>query len=875
MSAAVLDAQQLRELVAGASPLELPIRRMWAARLHRRTPDEAFPPAEPLPVGATRHVAIETEHALASAQLWLHTFGSTTAECRVELVDRDTQEVLAAELLHPVIDRVWYELRPSAPRAGSFELRVTALAGTVAPALEHDGAPAWQCELLEFLPLALERVADTVLVAAPEADAVVGFELPWVRDGYSVAADDGVAFDTIVTDGGRYVPAQQLKRIAVWPFPIEGREVSFLAGDGGFSLAAEAGIELHGSMSADSMVVTARASGPMRLGRARSRDELLAPLPRFSASDAEAAERLTRFYRERALSWPFRDYTASAVGWKHWLTRMLSWTDTDGRAAQAADLAATAQDADGLLWTRTDSAGWPFPDPTRYETRHPSASLSFVAALGIHYSWTADDALLIEQLPRARRALDAILDDFGVREHGLLVDELPDQDGTAGSLGTHYWDIVPGGARDAYANVLLLGALRQAARMERHVGESGRAAELDALAARVGETFRTVFWDDRADRFIQNIDVAGHRHDYGSSYLNLEALAAGLGSDDEARRVLEWLDTGRTELTDRVLLAAPSGPAEPLASGVETRRPFEADALFASIAAMLLASPGATPFTLRLRDAAGAVVAERALARWWDRGWAALEVPEQPAGRYELCVEPDAAGLAWQRAADGADGAHELSIAVVSAHRPGPADIYSAWRFAPRASTRRNDFWYTFGWSGVETDYGDQVQDGGTALYISGFDIEARARLSADDAWERLLAILERAEEPDRLCGGGPLSRGERPQAMLPGQVGVDVPFPESGLAPNAVLPAFFGLDPRPEGLVIRPNLPGALEFLEVDRLRWRDTVLRVRVEPRKITVTTDDVALEATVEPGGSAILRHDPDGRLELHHPSTRKDT
>src|SRR5690606_23818269 len=141
-----------------------------------------------------------------------------------------------------------------------------------------------------------------------------------------------------------------------------------------------------------------------------------------------------------------------------------------------------------------------------------------------------------------------------------------------------------------------------------------------------------------------------------------------------------------------------------------------------------------------------------------------------------------------------------------------------------------------------------------------GFDIEARARLSADDAWERLLAILERAEEPDRLCGGGPLSRGERPQAMLPGQVGGDVPFPESGLAPNAVLPAFFGLDPRPEGLVIRPNLPGALEFLEVDRLRWRDTVLRVRVEPRKITVTTDGVALEAAVEPGGSAILRHDP---------------
>src|SRR5690606_2428785 len=149
-------------------------------------------------------------------------------------------------------------------------------------------------------------------------------------------------------------------------------------------------------------------------------------------------------------------------------------------------------------------------------------------------------------------------------------------------------------------------------------------------------------------------------------------------------------------------------------------------------------------------DAAGAVLRERRFDRWWDRGWAPIDVGTLPAGEYLVVVEAHGDGLSWQCT----DDPELLSIAVVSGHRPGPADIYDAWRFAPRASTRRNDFWYTFGWSGVETEYGDQLQDGGTALYISGFDIESRARISPELAWSRLVAILERADEADHLCGG-------------------------------------------------------------------------------------------------------------------------
>lgn len=872
MTSLPFDRDAIRALIREAGePLSdavLPIRRLWAARRHTLTSGEATRPAGALEPGSTRAAGFHTDHALAAARVWLHSFGSTTAECVLQLVDVADGSVLAEERLHPVIDQVWYELRPPEPVPGGFEVRVLAVSGTVAPAVTSEHV-AWQADVLEFIPFQVRASPGMLTADVADPHAVLGLELPWQRDGYSVSPADGVAFDTIVGSGGRYVPAEQLKRIAVWPFEIDGRDVSLLSGDQGFTLRGEQGLVLSGSMSASSMTITIQADGPVEFVASAPREDLLAAMPRFGASDSAVAGRLTRFYRERALSWPFRDYTASAVGWKHWLTRMLSWTDTEGRAAQAADIADTRQDDEGWLWTRTDCAGWPFPDPTRYDTRHPSASLSFVSAVVSHYAWTGDEQFLSQQLPRARRAMAWIEERFGVQEHGLLVNDSPDQDGQAGSLGTHYWDIVPGGATDAYANVLLYGAVVQLARLERHVGDAARADDLRDLASRVRDEFRRVFWDEAAGRFIQNVDATGRRHDYGSSYLNLEALAIGLGTNADAARILDWLDSGPTELTERVLLDAPSGAGLSVENGAEVRRDFVVESEFAAVAAMILASAVTSPFTLRLATDTGTVVAERRVERWWDRGWAALDVEPQPPGAYVLTVAAEGPGLSWQRTAEDT-----LSLAVVSPHRPGPADIYSAWGFAPRASTRRNDFWYTFGWSGVETDYGEQVQDGGTALYIAGFDIEARARLSPDLAWRRLTAILQRAELPDRLCGGAPLSRGEHPQAMLPGQVGVDVPFPESGLAPSAALPAFFGFDPRPDGLRIYPALPTELDYLEIDRLRWRDHVLRVRVERDRIRVFALHHELTASLSPESAVVLRPTGDGQLVLHPESIREE-
>ncbi len=192
----------------------------------------------------------------------------------------------------------------------------------------------------------------------------------------------------------------------------------------------------------------------------------------------------------------------------------------------------------------------------------------------------------------------------------------------------------------------------------------------------------------------------------------------------------------------------------------------------------------------------------------------------------------------------------------------GKADTYTRFVFAPRASTIHNPMWgenaaaegrdssippwWVSWWKG--TPYEQQCQDGGAILYISFFDLMVRLRyFGPENAWKRWEAILGRWRLPDRLCGGAPLYTGEKPQQEDAGQVGVDYPFPESGMVPCFLLYGVIGAKATPDGLCITPRLPRALPWAEVRRIDWRGKPLAVRVTP------------------GGVAIEWYGSDGRTE----------
>ena len=161
------------------------------------------------------------------------------------------------------------------------------------------------------------------------------------------------------------------------------------------------------------------------------------------------------------------------------------------------------------------------------------------------------------------------------------------------------------------------------------------------------------------------------------------------------------------------------------------------------------------------------------------------------------------------------------------------ADIYR-WRFAPRATTRRNVETYTWPWYRPEAiPWGDQVQDGGAVLGFSYHDLSARLITNGpDDAWRRLREILAWFREVQAEGGyrayyakaGRGLLQGGGP----PGGLGMDKEFLESVLVPQVMLYGFLGFEPTAEGYTLNPRLPRDWPSLTVTGIHIHDQVLDI-----------------------------------------------
>jgi hypothetical protein len=449
---------------------------------------------------------------------------------------------------------------------------------------------------------------------------------------------------------------------------------------------------------------------------------------------------------------------------------------------------------------------------------------------------------------------------------GIVTIGSPDHSGRDGAVPSNYWDITSFGHLDAFLNAYFYGALEAMAQLEEHVQNPQRAKDLRALRTTVQKRYNELFWNDTDGRYIQTINTDGVKHDYGATYVNLEAASFGLPSADQATRIFDWLDNGHTELQKSVVLIESGGLAPKFQPGHSMGQSFTANAAFTSVAARFptYGERGAA-FTMTLYqglpgDASTVKVADGQFSDWGDGSVAHLDLPKQPPGVYYLEVSDVTGTLAWWSSMNAVPGAIAFTdgvpaadaknrfVAALGSYYEGPADIYSAWEFAPRATTKRNSYWFFL--MNLTTPWANQVQDGGAILYTSGFDVMARARYQgADGAWARMTAILDRWSQPDHLCGGTPLFRGESTvdSGTASTSVGTDIPFPESGLAPASFIYAFVGVEAEPDALVITPNLPSALSEVGVQNLYWHGKKL-------DLLVTRDSITLQGS----GVSVSRH-----------------
>ncbi|MDW8321599.1 MAG: hypothetical protein RMM08_09565, partial [Armatimonadota bacterium] len=386
---------------------------------------------------------------------------------------------------------------------------------------------------------------------------------------------------------------------------------------------------------------------------------------------------------------------------------------------------------------------------TQYDTRHNINAQNFIRGCATYFWWTRDLNFLRQNLNRMRLALRYLM-----IEHRTLQEKVVDTpwvghegrsgvrytpDGkkqivTGSGVGNNYWDLLPFGAKDVYATIHYYDTLRTMAQIETEVKRNPGwnmphsvyafdPQQLLKHAEEVKAEGNRLFWSPRTQRFAP-IDADGVMHDYGFTFLNLEAVAYNFATPERAQRILSW-----------------------------------------------------------------------------------------------ICGERMVEG-------DTSQG----------------KDIYF-WRFAPRASTRRNIDYYFWAWSAPESiPFGDQVQDGGAVLGFSYYDLMARLRVrGADDAWNRLQEIVHWFEEVERAGGYRKYYDGSRPGRLqgggTAGGLGLDMEFFESVLVPQVMLYGFLGFQPMGDGFGIDPKLPTGWQSLRIDRIRWQRLTLSISATPNTIRI--------------------------------------
>ncbi len=245
--------------------------------------------------------------------------------------------------------------------------------------------------------------------------------------------------------------------------------------------------------------------------------------------------------------------------WFEWMPRKLIWSNEyEYRSGVYNRLVRFPISDNGYVWSWGSRPDWP-TEPGAY---HQENNAKYILGAYRHLMWTRDERFLEVRhssrvrheerdvsadhtmLEKVRMAMRYQLHELG-GGNGLLVIDNDHNTGLPDGAPTNYWDNFPFGYMDGYTNIYFYASVRAMAEIEEWAGDREAAVFYEELAEKIEKRYRQTFWDDTKGRFIGNIDIEGAKIDLGFTFLNLEALAYGLGGEEEAESVFAWLDGDR------------------------------------------------------------------------------------------------------------------------------------------------------------------------------------------------------------------------------------------------------------------------------------------------------------------------------------------
>lgn len=233
--------------------------------------------------------------------------------------------------------------------------------------------------------------------------------------------------------------------------------------------------------------------------------------------------------------------------WFEWDSLKINWTDdwADKNAqrnlllhAHITGVNAAGAQATGYVWPSNGSESWLCPTP------HFDQMPRFVCAVFNDYLWSRDRAFLQKMKPKIEAVMDDMTGTMGGRSG------LPRCPGVFTGLpnvgpNTTYMDCYREGGTVAWIDMGYGTALQDMAALENALGDRKKSAIYAAYARKFPAQFDAQLWNRSTHRYAGWRDSGGALHDYGFTYLNLEALARGLGTGTQAARIFDWLDNGR------------------------------------------------------------------------------------------------------------------------------------------------------------------------------------------------------------------------------------------------------------------------------------------------------------------------------------------
>jgi len=243
----------------------------------------------------------------------------------------------------------------------------------------------------------------------------------------------------------------------------------------------------------------------------------------------------------------------------HILSEKLAWLDhwwTQPIVQNNVRNMLNYRDSDGYIWTSDEG-------PMYYEGEgyHFDNNSKFLIGVSLLNCWDGNVSWLNSNIDALRSVMNYQMSNSGLQGNtGMLTIDCyyrppagqPDNNGRFfnPSIGegeaSNYWDSWPFGYKSAYDDMYFYASVLGMKELERQMGAWGNVAWYTSMASTIKTSFNNTFWDSSKKRYIGCVDIDGQSHDYGFTFLNLEAMYYGLASQAQADDIFSWLDGQRT-----------------------------------------------------------------------------------------------------------------------------------------------------------------------------------------------------------------------------------------------------------------------------------------------------------------------------------------